>query len=413
MIVQRVERHIVRQSDKFFKMLDDFCFKSKNLYNHANYLVRKEFVENGKWLRYQDLNRILKSDAEFPDYREMPTAQSAQQILRLLDKNWTSFFKSIKEWKGDKSKFLGKPKLPKYKKKDGRMMLILTNQNVKLKDNLLVFPKVFKGFSVKTKITELSNLVSFQQVRILPKSTHIVVEVVYKVEVADLKPDNGRYLSIDLGINNLAAVTNNFGGSPILVNGKGLKSINQYYNKVMHKLQSISMLFNKFYRTRQMDRVTTWRNLKVEDYMHKASRMILDFAVKNNTSKIVIGYNQGWKQESNLSKKVNQKFVGLPFLMLIEKIQYKAEDVGIEVIMTEESYTSGTSFLDGELPTKENYNKKRRVKRGLFKSNDGKLINADVNGSLQILKKVFPNAYENGLWDSGCVMQPVKVSFAA
>ena len=359
------------------------------------------------------MNKILKDDIEFPDYREMPTAQSAQQILRLLDKNWTSFFKSIKGWKRNKSKFLGKPKLPKYKKKDGRMMLILTNQNVKLKDNLLIFPKVFKGFSINTKVTEIPNLVSFQQVRILPKSTHIVVEVVYKVEVADLKPDNGRYLSIDLGIDNLAAVTNNFGESPILVNGKGLKSINQYYNKVMGKLQGISMVLNKSYRTRQMDRVTTWRNLKIEDYMHKASRMILDFAVKNNTSKIVIGYNQGWKQESNLSKKVNQKFVGLPFLMLIEKIKYKAEDVGIEVILTEESYTSGTSFIDGELPTKENYNKKRRVKRGLFRSNDGKLINADVNGSLQILKKVFPNAYENGLWDSGCVMQPVKVSFAA
>ena len=114
-----------------------------------------------------------------------------------------------------------------------------------------------------------------------------------------------------------------------------------------------------------------------------------------------------------MSKKVNQKFVGLPFLMLIEKIKYKAEDVGIEVILTEESYTSGTSFLDNEPPTKEFYNKERRVKRGLFKSNDGKLINADVNGSLQILKKVFPNAYENGLWDSGCVMQPVKVGFAA
>ena len=413
MIVQRVERHIVRQSNEHFKLLDDFCFKSKNLYNHANFLVRKEFVENGKWLRYQDLNGILKDDAEFPDYREMPTAQSAQQILRLIDKNWTSLFKSIKEWKRDKSKFLGKPKLPKYKKKNGRMMLILTNQNVKLKDGVLIFPKVFKGFSVKTKVMELPNLISFQQVRILPKSTHIVVEVVYKVEVADMKPDNGRYLSIDLGIDNLAAVTNNFGESPILVNGKGLKSVNQYYNKVMGKLQSISILFNKSYRTRQMGRVTTWRNLKIEDYMHKASRMILDFAIKNNASKIVIGYNQGWKQESNLSKKVNQKFVGLPFLMLIEKIQYKAEDAGIEVILTEESYTSGTSFLDGELPTKENYHKKRRVKRGLFKSNDGKLINADVNGSLQILKKVFPNAYKNGLWDSGCVTQLVKVSFAA
>ena len=412
-IVQRVERHIVRESNKSYRMLKEFCKRANNLYNHANYLVKKELDENKKWLRYGELDKLLKKDDEFPDYKMMPTAQSAQQTLKLLDKNWVSYFKALKEWEKDKSKFLGKPKSPKYKKKGGESILILTNQNVKLNDGKIFFPRTFQGFTLITKIEEKTNLVSLQQVRFIPKPNHIVIEVVYKVTVPELRPDNGRYMGIDLGLNNLVAATNNVDEMSFIVNGRVIKSINQYYNKKVGHFQGIAKLLNGRYRTRQIEKITFWRNQKIETYMHKASRYIVDWAVKNDISKIVIGYNKEWKQEINLRKKTNQNFVYIPFYTLIEKIMYKAESVGIEVILTEESYTSGTSFLDGEPPTKEFYNKKRRVKRGLFKLNSGQLINSDINGSLQILKKVFPNAYENGLWDSGCVMQPVKVSFAA
>ena len=311
----------------------------------------------------------------------------------------------------DKSKFLGKPKFPNYRKKGGKSILLLTNQNVRLRDDKLLFPKVFNGFSVTTKITEHMKFVSFQQVRFLPKPNHIVVEVVYNVMIPELKPDNGRYVSIDLGLNSLVAATNNVGERPFIVNGRVIKSINQYYNKKISHFQGIAKLLNDRYRTRQIENITFWRNQKIENYMHKASCYIVDWAVKNDISKIVVGYNKEWKQEINLRKKTNQNFVYIPFYTLVEKIIYKAEDAGIEVILTEESYTSGTSSLDNEPPTKEFYNKKRRVKRGLFKTNSGQLINSDINGSLQIMKKVFPNAF--GLWDSGCVMQPVKVSFAA
>ena len=138
-------------------MLVDFCYKSKNLYNHANFIIRQEFIANRKWIRYAELDKILKSDTEYNDYTEMPTAQSAQQILRVIDSNWKSFFKSIKDWSKHKEKYLGRPKLPKYLKKDGKYLLILTNQNCKIKDGYVHFPKVFNGFMIKPKFIERKN----------------------------------------------------------------------------------------------------------------------------------------------------------------------------------------------------------------------------------------------------------------
>ena len=158
MIVQRVEKHLIKQNNSFYDMLCDFTHKAKNLYNHANFLVRDEFIRNNKWLRYGELDKLLKADLEFDDYKQMPTAQSAQQTLRLLEKDWKSFFKTIKDWSAHKEKYLGRPKLPKYKPKDGKHILILTNQNVKLKDNVLHFPKTFGGFTITPQFVKMDNL---------------------------------------------------------------------------------------------------------------------------------------------------------------------------------------------------------------------------------------------------------------
>lgn len=408
MIVQRVEKHIIKSNNQFFSMLDDFCFKSKNLYNHANFIVRNEFVKNNKWVRYCDLDKILRNDEEFPDYKNMPTAQCSQQILKLLDKNWKSFFASIKDWKKNPSKYLGRPKLPKYKAKDGRFILILTNQNVKLKDKILHFPKSFNGFFLKPKFVEKSNFKTFQQIRIIPNQKQFMIEIVYNIEISEKKSDNKKYLSIDIGLDNLATVTNNFGEQPFIVNGKGLKSVNKYYNKILSHFREIAKRMNKSDCTARMNRLTQKRNARISDFLHKSSKFIVDFAVQNDVNTIVIGNNKNWKQNSELSKIVNQSFVGIPHQKLIDMILYKAENVGINVIVTEESYTSGTSFLDNEEPTKENYNKSRRIHRGLFISNEGKRINADVNGSFQILKKVFPKAYCNGI--AGVGLTPFRVS---
>lgn len=385
----------------------DFCHMSKKLYNHANYLVRKEFTDNDKWLRYGELNKILRTDTEYPDYKNMPTAQTAQQILRLLDKNWKSFFKSIKEWSKNKKKYLGRPKMPKFLKKDGKYLLALTNQNCKLRDGYILFPKSFDGFSVKTKFVERQDFKLFQQVRIIPHKNRIAIELIYEIESVKEKSDNGRYIGIDIGVDNLATVGNNIGKTAFIINGKPLKSINQYYNKqISHYREVCKRVNNKDYSNR-MYKLTENRNAKIDDYLHKASRKIVDYCVENKINTIVIGQNKGWKQSSVMSKRVNQHFVQIPFARLIKMIQYKAQERGIAVILTEESYTSGTSFIDNEMPVKENYNKARRIHRGMFKSNNGTLINADLNGAYQIIKKVFPIK-----WDRGCASHPIVVNIA-
>ena len=389
-------------------MLCEFTHLSKNLYNHGNYLVRKEFIESGRWLRYRDLDKILRQDRDHPDYSNMPGSQSAQQTLRMLDSSWKSFFKSIKDWSKNKQKYSGRPKLPKYKPKDGKIVLIVTNQQAILKENLLKFPRSFQGFTLKPRCITLDNFEKINQVRIVPDNQVFCIEIVYSIEVEDdLMSDNGRYMSIDLGLDNLATVVTNTGLNPIIVNGKGLKSNNQYYNKKRSHYQSISKQMHNLHYTNRLYRLTRKRNAKIEDALHKISRFIVDTALSNDICTIVIGNNKNWKQSISLGKKTNQSFVSIPHKKLIDKICYKSRNLGIRVVLTEESYTSGTSFLDNESPQKKHYNKERRVRRGLFVSNQGTLINADVNAAYQIMKKVFPNEFSDGI--EGAVLHPVRV----
>lgn len=401
MIVQRIEKHLIKSSDPYYTLLDDFCFRSKNLYNFANYNIRQEFIKNNKYLNYYDIDKLMKT-LESKDYRDMPTAQSAQQCLKLLDENWKSFFKSIKDWSKHPEKYLGKPKLPKYKKKKGRNILILTNCNCKIKEGYIKFPKVFNNFKLKT------NVFNLQQVRILPKSNYFEIEVIYNKEVNDLKEDNNRYIGIDIGVNNLMSLTNNCNMQFKLINGRKLKSINQYYNKQVAYYKELAKRMNGLDNTHRIDYITNKRNNLIIDLIHKASKKAIEYALNCEANTIVIGKNNNWKRESSMNKVNNQSFVQIPHAILIDKIKYKAEEYGINVILTEESYTSGTSFLDNELPIKEKYNKKRRVKRGMFISNKGKRINADINGSLQMIIKEFPNAFKShGIED--CGFNPVKV----
>ena len=399
--INRVERHIIKPNHKHYNLLNEFCYKSKNLYNYANYIIRQEFIKNGNWIRYNNLDKILKQEGNNFDYKNMPLASCSQQCLKLLDKNWKSFFQSIKDYNQNPSKYLGRPKLPKYKPKNGRNILILTSQNCKIQKGIVKFPKTFKGFYLKTKVNKL------QQVRIIPKDRYLVVEIVYKIN--DIVPmlDNNKYISIDLGLDNFVTVVNNCGLKPFVINGKGLKSINQYYNKQISYYKSISKRMNGLDYTNRISKITNKRNNKVDDFIHKASRYIVDYCRDNKINTIIIGNNKNWKQNSKMSKVVNQNFISIPYYKFIEKVKYKAEEIGINIIITEESYTSGTSFLDNELPIKENYNKNRRIHRGLFISNNNVRINADVNGAYQIMKKVFPKAFSNGI--EGVGLHPFKV----
>ena len=352
------------------------------------------------------MDKILKKDVEYLDYRAVPTASSAQQLLRTLDNTWKGFFASCKDFKQHPNKYTGRPRPPRYKARDGFFELTMTYRDCKVKEGVLHFPKRFAGFTLK-----LANDVDkVQTVKIIPQPTCLVIIVTYRTAAPQLKPDNGRYLGIDLGIDNFATVVNNQGLKPLVVNGRGLKSMNRYFNLRLAWLQSLAKRSNGRYMTRRIARLYQKRAFKIDDFMHKASRLVVNLAKELNVSKIVVGYNEGWKQGANLGRKVNQRFVQIPFQSFVNRLTYKAADAGIEVILHEESFTSGTSVLDGELPTREFYDKSRRVKRGLFRSSLGTLINADVNAAYQIIRKVFPNEFSEGV--SGVALHPVRRNVA-
>lgn len=314
------------------------------------------------------------------DYYALPTKVS-KQTLMLLDRNFKSFFSLVKnKQSGNYDKLI---RIPRYLDKQGRSITIFPKEAVSkkyLKKGLIKLPSL--SIEIPTKKANESNLV---EVRVLPRNNHHVIEVVYKVDEVEPKSDNGRYASIDLGLNNLATVSSNV-VKPFIINGRPLKSINQYYNKEKARLQSHLKGDKK--TSKRINSITNKRNNKVKDYLHKSSRKIVNFLVSNNISTLIIGYNEEWKQNINLGRTNNQSFTNIPFYTFVKQLDYKCKLEGINVILTEESYTSKCSFLDGETIEKHESYLGKRIKRGLFKSAKGKLINADLNGSLNILRKV-------------------------
>jgi putative transposase len=402
MKVNRVERHLIKKDNQIWNIIDEYCFKSKNLYNYANYIIRQEFINNGKWIRANELDKMLQSHVA---YKELGS-QAAQKTLQLLDQNWKSFFVAIKDWNKHSEKYLGRPKLPKYKDKDGRNIMILKNVQFSILDKYIRFSwQPLKSLNGKFKTNITGKLM---QCRFIPKGTNYVMEIVYEIDVPETEQYNQRIIGIDIGVDNLATVANNVSLKPFIVNGKPLKSMNQYYNKKKAKIQSDLKLKQNKDWSNKLQKITDKRNNKINNFIHSASKYIIDYCVIYNIDTIVIGHNKEWKQESDLSKKVNQNFVQIPYNIFINQLKYKAENNGINFIVTEESYTSGTSFLDEELPVKENYNKNRRIQRGLFQSNNGILINSDLNGAYQIIKKAIPEVFTEGI--EGVGLHPVRVN---
>lgn len=392
----QVEQHQINKSHPLYKTIDNFCFYSKNLYNCANYIIRQEFISSykstgiGNWIKYKKLDKMLQST---PEYKQL-MSQASQCTLQVLDRNWKSFFSALGKYNKNPSGFLNRPQIPKYKKPNGRNTWFLKNNQTYIKDGKLYFRlKAMNNFGFKTSVT--NRLVS---VRFIPRGNIYVLEIIYEVPEVTPKEDNGKVLGIDMGVNNFLTITNNIGLQPIIINGKGIKSINQFYNKQKAILQSDLRKRNGKNNSKRINSLNLKRHNRIKNFMHHSSKYVINYCIENEINTIVIGKNDTWKQNSNMGNSNNQKFLYIPYEMLIEQLEYKGYNVGINIIQTEERYTSGTSFLDGETPTKENYNKGRRIQRGLFKSNEGKVINSDVNGSLQIIKKVFPNTFEsNGI----------------
>lgn len=392
-----VERQVIRPSHPKYKTIDEMCFHSKDLYNYANYIIRQNFIIGNKYIPYRKMNFDLKTHELY----RLCMSQPANCLLRRLDKAWKSYFKSIKDWSKNPLKYSGKPKIPKYLKKDGRYCWEIPNNTCFIKDGYIVF-KMKKLNDIKWKTHLAGRLI---QVRFIPNGCNYIMETVVEEEQKEVPQLNQNNIaSIDLGVDNFVTLTNNIGLNPIIINGRIIKSINQFYNKRRAELQS--KLPKDVFWSKQLDSITFKRFNRIKNFIHYTSKFIVDYCVKNDIGNLVCGLNKEWKQSSKMSKKTNQNFISIPYNMLIKQLEYKCKQNGIIFQTTEESYTSGTSFMDGEIPVKENYDKSRRAYRGLFKWSDG-YINADVNGSLQIMRKVFPNAFADGIV---AYLTPVRVN---
>lgn len=376
--------------------LDKITILSNNLYNFALYNVRQFFFKNGEYLNYYGNYPLCKNNE---NYKQL-YSQTAQQVLQQVDNSFKSFFKANKSYKKHPEKFLGKPKIPKYKEKGSKSLITIPGQHLKIKNNYLIFPKSnYKLFLGELKIDKIV------EVKIKPYKTFYEIFIIYEDKKQYVQVEsNENYISIDLGINNFTTITNNIGKSPILVKGKKIKSINQFYNKKKAKLMSdvkSKGISNK------LEKLTKDRNNKIENYIHNVSSYIVNYCIENKISNIIIGKNKNWKQEVNIGRRNNQNFVSIPHSIFIFKLQYKAQRHNINVILNEESYTSKCDALAIEDIKKKDEYFGKRIKRGLFKSRYG-LINADVNGSLNILRKVIGNDFIS-LLNRGLVMNPKVV----
>lgn len=403
---------VVQPNHPLFKTLDDLAFQAKNIYNSALYICRQNYFEYKQITGYKALNSFHKS-LYTSDYNSLPT-QTTQQILQVVSKNMKAFINASKDYQSNPAKYKAKPKIPKYKhKQKGRFNMYFTNQQVRFKDGFIHFPASTNIPPLKTHLNlslpkdddfyiSDSTENPIRQVRIIPLINSYRIEMVYTKELQlpeytnNTEPHN--LASIDLGINNFATVVtySSEPTRPIILNGKGLKSYNKQFNKKLAHLKSSSMLSNKKHTTKAIQLLISKRNRVYNDFYHKASRQIVNYLLENKVSILVIGYNQGWKQNSPLSKNVNQTFIQIGFNTFIKMLTYKAKEQGIQVILQQEAYSSGTSFLDKEPVTKEFYNKTRRLKRGLFKHNNQTdfkypYINADINSAFQILSKATNN----------------------
>ena len=396
-LMNRTERHIVRLD----KNLEDLCFKSARLYNFCNYHLRQAHFGKMQRPSEYEMSSLLCEFNQY-DFRNLPSITS-QQTIRYLYQTWSSFYKSLKDYKKNPKKYNRKPKIPKYKKKNGLGIVLFTGQQVKLKNNYIHFPKKVNINPIKTKVDNV------RQVRIVPQATCFVIEIVYKKQEVNYDLNKNNYLSIDLGIDNLITATNNVGNKSFIINGKPLKSINQYYNKKQSVLKNY---VGGKGTSKKLKRLTHKRNCKVDDYLHKSTRKIINYCIGNDIKNIVVGKNKGWKKNLNIGKVNNQKFVSIPFNKLIYMLRYKGEEVGINLIEQEESYTSKCDALSLEDIKKHESYKGKRIKRGLFKSGVGKLINADVNASLNIGRKanVFQDFHINELLDRGVAETPFKIN---
>ena len=391
-----VEKHIIKPKHKYYNEADNLCWLSKNLYNSTLYSVRQYYFENKKFLKYQVVNKMYV-DTNNPDYRALP-AKVSKCTQRLVEHNFKSFFELLKL--KSKGKYNKPVKIPKYlNKKTGRQVVHYEKGAISFKEQGYI--KLSKtNIKIKTKLTK--DKVQF--VRLVPKNNYIVIEIGYNIQEKEVQLNNN-ILAIDIGVNNIASCVTNI-GDKFLINGKPLKYINHNYNKKIADVQrKLKITHNKNTSNYKVN-ITNKRNNRINDYLHKITTYIVNQAVSNNITTIVVGYNKEWKQDTNIGKINNQNFVNIPFYKFISMLDYKCKLKGIIFKRITEEYTSKCSFVDDEEIAKHTTYAGRRINRELFKTKKGIIINADVNGAYNILKKYMK---ENATWNERISQTLVKV----
>ena len=407
-----LSRTFIIEKDKW---LNEQFNLSTLLYNQGRHFINEYYKKESKFLSYFDLDKLLKNLTELNYYKQMCKAQVAQQCLRQLNSNYTSYFKALKDYKKYPSKYKGMPKVPKFKTEQN--LITFTYQTIKIKDQFIVINKEHKVHIPNEVYKEELN--NFKTISFIPFYNRIKVVIAYETEELNTDLNLDDYLSIDLGVNNLCSCVSK--DDCFILNGKPLKSINQYFNKEVSKLKSERPLKGKYqdfnYNSFKIKNLSLKRELKITDILHKASKYLVNYCVKHKIGTIVFGRNKEWKDSIQLGKQTNQNFGSIPFYKLLKMLEYKCKMIGINLVTQEESYTSKCDSLAfEEVKCHEKY-KGSRIKRGLFLSSLGKALNADINGALNILRKYlhlkevneFPVIQE--IIDRGLLYRPYRISF--
>ena len=412
-----VKQQIKHLSKEDYKSIKELCHIAKNLTNEAIYNVRQYYFTEDKFLKYEKNYTLLKSS---PNYKKL-NSNMAQQILKEVDGSFESFFGLIKLAKQGKYSFKD-CKLPHYLPKDGYTTLVIGF--VRLNGNKLILPfsNNFKKTHKVVEITIPPVLLDkkVKEIRILPKANarYFEIQYIYETECIQRNLNTQNALALDLGVNNLVTAVSSTGKS-FIVDGKRLKSINQWFNKENARLQSIKdkQHFGKKPTSRQKAIARDCNN-KVNDYMNKAARMIIDYCINNDIGTLIAGYNVTFQRNSHIGKQNNQNFVNIPYGRLRDKLAYMCELNGITYVEQEESYTSKASFWDKDnIPVYNNDNPKEyefsgnRVHRGLYETANGKTFNADINGALNIMRKSSV-VDMNILYGRGEVDTPIRIRIA-
>ena len=412
-----VKQQVKHLSKEDYKSLRELCHIAKNLTNEAIYNVRQYYFTEGKFLKYEKNYTLIKSS---PNYKAL-NSNMAQQILKEVDDSFKSFFGLLKLAKQGKYAFKD-CKLPHYFPKDGYTTLVIGFVRLNGNKLMLPFSNSFKKNHKAVEITIPPILLDkkVKEIRIIPKANARFFEIqyIYKTDCIQRNLNQSNALALDLGINNLVTAVSNTGKS-FIIDGRKLKSINQWFNKENARLQSIKdkQHFGKKSTNRQKAIVRN-RNNKVNDYMNKTASTIIDYCISNDIGTLIAGYNVTFQRNSHMGKQNNQNFVNIPYGHLRDKLSYLCELNGIVYIEQEESYTSKASFWDNDnIPVYNNDNPKEyefsgsRIHRGLYKTAGGKVLNADINGALNIMRKSRVVDLKV-LYSRGEVDTPVRIRIA-